>query len=86
MVRKGFEGCISFVDETIVPFEQHPSHKGDFYFDRNGQYSLNAQEVVGDKNRRYSGKPNTLWSRSICQQERVVIHLKIQTDFQHLHR
>lgn len=62
VVRKGFAGCVGFVDGTTIPLERRPSHCGDFFYDRHGQYSWSAQ-VVCDIDKRiiflnlgYTGK------------------------------
>lgn len=51
MVQKGFEGCVGFIDGTTIPFAKRPEHKGDLYFDRSSDYSLNLQ-VICDIDRR----------------------------------
>ncbi|KAF9580519.1 hypothetical protein BGW38_002812, partial [Lunasporangiospora selenospora] len=43
--QKGFPGCIGFIDGTTVPLMERPSFKGDFFYDRHGDYSLNLQVV-----------------------------------------
>ncbi|KAF9367170.1 hypothetical protein BGX21_007714, partial [Mortierella sp. AD011] len=43
MAKKGFIGCVGFVDGTTIPLEVRPGFEGDFYFDRHGDYSFNLQ-------------------------------------------
>ncbi|KFH62938.1 hypothetical protein MVEG_10976 [Podila verticillata NRRL 6337] len=45
MSRKGFSGCVGFVDGTTIPLFKRPDEDGDFYYDRHGDYSLNLQVV-----------------------------------------
>lgn len=51
MAEKGFSGCVGFVDGTMLPFAERPEYKGDFYFNRKSDFSLNMQ-VVNDQHQR----------------------------------
>ncbi|KAL2621484.1 hypothetical protein R1flu_001689 [Riccia fluitans] len=47
----GFPGCIGLVDGTTIRLSQRPVEDGETYFDRKGDYSINAQIISDDRKR-----------------------------------
>ena len=45
MALEGFPGCVGFVDGTGIPLYQKPGFDGSTFYDRKGQYSINAQVI-----------------------------------------
>ncbi|KAL2611761.1 hypothetical protein R1flu_023453 [Riccia fluitans] len=45
----GFPGCIGLVDGTTIKLSQCPAEDGETYFDRKGDYSINAQIISDDR-------------------------------------
>ncbi|KAL2644412.1 hypothetical protein R1flu_011999 [Riccia fluitans] len=82
----GFPGCIGLVDGTNIRLSQRPAEDGETYFDRKGDYSINAQ-IISDDGKHiiyfFSGMPgschdvtylrqSSLWKRMHSQQQHLL--------------
>ncbi|KAL2622049.1 hypothetical protein R1flu_002254 [Riccia fluitans] len=82
----GFPGCIGLVDGTTIRLSQRPAEDGEMYFDRKGDYSINAQIISDDWKHIiyfFAGMPgschdvtclrqSSLWKRMHSQQQHLL--------------
>ncbi|KAL2613701.1 hypothetical protein R1flu_025393 [Riccia fluitans] len=82
----GFPGCIGLVDGTTIRLSQRPAEDGETYFDRKGDYSINAQIISDDRKHIkyfFTGMPgschdvtclrqSSLWKRMHSQQQHLL--------------
>ncbi|KAL2643143.1 hypothetical protein R1flu_010730 [Riccia fluitans] len=90
--KLGFPGCIGLIDGMLIKLNQRPRDDGETYYDRKGDYAINAQVVYDDRKRIiyfFAGMPGSCHDETCLRRSplwRQMQHLGLFYDSQYLLR